>query len=379
MHNRPAHSVVRVFGGLSLALALAGAGVMASPLDVAAAQNAPRSVLKNDGLSTFLRAAATWAPLFPPLAEELRSDISTGTDGRLTFLLVGNDSRGTGVQRTDALMIVSVKGSTMTAASFPRDTARIPNPFTANANDYFRGKINTILKQLKQTRTTEQALDDFEYVIEKLLGNIEIDFHVMITMEGFQNLFDQVDPIKVRVNSAIKDTKFWDNPYKQRGAYFPATASNTYELWAWQPGVNPALCDGLWRNHANPPSSTWCRRAIVFARSRKGSGNSDFKRAGRQQDIVFGAVQAVLGRGTGPLGGLANSAQSQVQQSHLHVSNDLPLTVGTAVDIYNRLSGANQGATVVFGPSTYSTHIPGTSSYQLKLAAVQSWAAANLK
>ena len=378
MHNRPAHSVVRIFSGLTLALALAGAGVMASPYDAQAAQGS-RPLLRQDALTTLIRAAAKWAPHVPGLANELRSDINTGTDGRLTFLLIGNDSRGTGVQRTDAIMIVSVKGSTMTAASFPRDTARIPNPFTANTNDYFKGKINTILKQLKQTRTTEQALDDFEFVIEKLLGNIEIDFHVMITMVGFQNLFDQVDPIKVRVNSAIKDTKFWDNPYKQRGAYFPATTSNTYELWAWQPGVNPALCDGLWRNYTNPPSSTWCRRAIVFARSRKGTGNSDFKRAGRQQDVVFGAVQAVLGRGTGPLGGLANSAQGQVQQSHLHVSNDLPLTVSTAVDIFNRLSGANRGATVVFGPSTYSTRIPGTSSYQLKLAAVQGWAATNLK
>ncbi|MEX2547338.1 MAG: hypothetical protein WD830_06060 [Chloroflexota bacterium] len=46
---------------------------------------------------------------------------------------------------------------------------------------------------------------------------------------------------------------------------------------------------------------------------------------------------------------------------------------------FNRLDGAYVGAHVVFAPSTYSTHIRGTSSYQLKLDAVRNWAALYLK
>lgn len=34
---------------------------------------------------------------------------------------------------------------------------------------------------------------------------------------------------------------------------------------------------------------------------------------------------------------------------------------------------------VVFAPTTYATHIPGTTAYQLKLPAVCSWAATYLK
>jgi hypothetical protein len=378
MFRRPMPSVARAFVGISLALVVAGAGFIATPLDASAAARQP--VLGNSNMLTWLHVAAKFAPFFVP-GMDLGTDqpqLTDGTDGRFTIALFGNDSRGTGIQRTDTVMIASIKGNTMTAASIPRDTARILNPFTANPNDYFKGKINTILKALRKTRTVAQALNDFEYVLEQEL-NIEIDAHVLVTMSGFQNMVEEIDPIKVKITTAIKDTKFWDNPNKTRGAYFPVSYPNYYDLWAWQPGVDPALCDGTWRSYASPPSNTWCRRAIVFVRSRKGAGNSDFKRAGRQQELVAGAVASVLARGSGALGALVAKANSQAGLGYLYTSANFPLTYANASYLFDQVAGAYVGPHVVFAPNTYSSHIPGTSSYQLKLTEVRAWAAQNLK
>jgi anionic cell wall polymer biosynthesis LytR-Cps2A-Psr (LCP) family protein len=375
MSSRAMPSVARVFAGLGLAFVVGVAGVLTTPVDASAA---PLQIggRYNDLLTWMSIGTKLAAPIFGGSPEGSPGAISTGQDGRLTILLIGSDTRGTGLQRTDTIMIASVKNKVMTAASIPRDTARILNPFTANPNDYFKGKVNTILKQLKKTRSTTQALLDFEKVIANEL-NIEIDGHVLITFNGFQNLVDEIDPINVRIDHAIKDTKFWDNPYKTRGVYFPVASS--YDLYAWQPNADPALCDGSWRSYSNPPSNTWCRRAIVFVRSRKGTGNSDFKRAVRQQDLVAGAVKAVLGRGSGAnLTALVNNAKAQSAKGYLYSAN-FDISTVTAAQIWDRVNGATVGPRVVFAPNTYSTHIKGTSSYQLKLDAVRAWASANLK
>jgi anionic cell wall polymer biosynthesis LytR-Cps2A-Psr (LCP) family protein len=374
MTSRAMPSVARVLAGLGLAFVVGVAGVLTTPVDASAAPLRPGG--RYNDLLNWLSIGAKLAPSFDSSGGGSPSAISAGTDGRLTIMLLGFDTRGAGLQRTDTIMIASVKNKVMTAASIPRDTARILNPFTANPNDYYSGKINTIIKQLKKTRSSTQALLDFEKIIEGEL-NIEIDATVGITFNGFNNLVDEIDPINVRIDHGIKDVKFWDNPYKTRGVYFPTATS--YDLYAWQPNANPALCDGSFRSYANPPSNTWCRRAIVYVRSRKGTGNSDFKRAGRQQDLVVGAIRAVLNRGGGAnLTALVNNAKAQSAQGYLYSANFDVSTV-TAAQIWDRVNGASVGAHVVFAPSTYSTHIPGTSSYQLKLDAVRAWANANLK
>jgi hypothetical protein len=58
---------------------------------------------------------------------------------------------------------------------------------------------------------------------------------------------------------------------------------------------------------------------------------------------------------------------------------DIPINWTTANYMYNLLKNATPSAQVVFGPKAYSTHIPGTTAYALKLSAVRAWAAANLK
>lgn len=286
--------------------------------------------------------------------------LSSGSDGRLTFLLLGSDTRGGGVNRTDTIMVASLRGSTISVLSIPRDTTRIPNP----DGGLFSGKVNAILKQLSSGRTIDQALAKFEQVIENLL-QIEIDYHALIKFDGFQHLVGEIEPVSVDIGRPIADARYWDDPSKISGVYFPAAAN--YNLYAWQPGGNP-LCNGLWRKQAQPiPSDYWCRRAMPFVRSRKSA--SDFVRARRQQDFVIASMRRVINRGRGPLGSLVSRADWETGKGTL--TTNLPLNFSTALDLYQRLSGAGVGIQAVLSPPEYATHIPGGTAYELNLAAVR--------
>jgi hypothetical protein len=116
---------------------------------------------------------------------------------------------------------------------------------------------------------------------------------------------------------------------------------------------------------------------MPYVRSRKGAGNSDWKRAGRQQDFVYATITDVLQIGSGNLQPLFGAADGQKNQSQLRTN--IPMTLGDAQTIYGYLNGYTRGEQVVFGPNTYATHIPGTTAYKLKLVEVRQWANQNLK
>lgn len=380
MHRQPSlPSPGRVLGALALALTVGVSGVLSDPASVRAM--APANTGPG-GIGAWLDLGARLASPFQPLIDALGGSeaISTGSDGRLTFLLLGSDTRSSGIARTDSIIVMSIKGNTINAASIPRDMARIPNPYTANTTDYFSGRVNGLGRLFRsQGYSLNASLDRVEYVIEKMLG-IEIDYRIMISFVGFMALVNNVDAngIPINVKTTIRDPKFWDDPNKEKGAYFPAGSG--YKLYAWQPNAPPLLCNGLWKNYTNPPSSTWCHRAIVYVRSRKGTGNSDFKRARRQQDFVAATMKVVLGRGSGSaLDSLRSAAVSQANAGHLHMDPDLPITAGNALALYNQFSGGVLVNQVVFSPTTYATHIPGTSAYAPKLSAIKAWASQYLK
>ena len=333
-----------------------------SGLAVTAARAATHSPFQWVSLGSKLASVVPLEPLLQLF--EGSNAISTGSDGRLTILLLGSDSRGGAVGLTDTIMIVSIKGTTISAASIPRDVLHIANPDGGT----FSGRANAVLETLARGRTVDQALAKFKVVIEQLL-QIEIDYYALVKFNGFNQLVQEVEPVPVDISRQIRDTKFWDDPTKPSGVYFPA--ANNYNLWAWQPNSNPPLCNGLWKTQSTPIAAQyWCRRALPFARSRKGAGNSDFVRARRQQDFVIAAVRRVINRGSGALlNSLIDRAKGQLSAGQLYT--DIPLTAGNALDLYNTLSGAHVGFQAVFSPPTYSTHVPGTTAYQLDLAAVR--------
>ena len=121
---------------LCLATALSTAASNPSPAAAASVSQGSSS----RGLLALANSAAS--PLLTALGGLTAGTIDSGTDGRITVLLLGSDSRKLGISRTDSIMIVSLKGTTISAASIPRDTARIPNP----AGGLYKGRVNALIK-----------------------------------------------------------------------------------------------------------------------------------------------------------------------------------------------------------------------------------------
>lgn len=309
---------------------------------------------------------------FRPIIDALDGDqaISKGTDGRLTFLLLGLDARGSAVTRTDAMMIMSIKGNTITSASLPRDTGRVPRPAWLGGG-VFSGKANGILKQLMSGTTLDNGLAKFERVIEDLLG-IEIDYHALIWFDGFTTLVSKIDPITVNSEREIRDQSHIDGTSTIPGTYFPKW--NGYALYAYNTGTD-LYCNGKYKNYSDPKThpETWCRRALPYVRSRHGPYNDDWVRSRRQQEFIVSAIKAVSQAELGPL---VSTAQSEGLGKWW---TNFPISATTGMDLYNALHHATHGAHVVFKPSQFAGRIAGTSQYELKLSAVRAWSAQYLR
>ncbi len=78
----------------------------------------------------WLRLGMSMASPMRPFIDAIDGNqaLNKGSDGRLTFLLMGLDARGAAITRTDTMMLMSIKGNTITSASIPRDTGRVPRP-----------------------------------------------------------------------------------------------------------------------------------------------------------------------------------------------------------------------------------------------------------
>ncbi|MGI8929542.1 MAG: LCP family protein [Candidatus Limnocylindrales bacterium] len=296
--------------------------------------------------------------------------LSRGTDGRLTFLLLGSDARGSTVSRTDSIMLMSIKGNTITSASVPRDTGRVPRPASMGGGT-FSGKVNGILRQLvSSTGSLNGGLAAFERVIESV-AQIEIDYHALIWFDGFTTLVGKIDPITVNITREIADPKHIDDPNGPAGVYFPKW--NGFALNAYN-STSQFYCDGAWRTDPAPiNSANYCRRALPYVRSRKGPDNDDWVRSRRQQEFIASTIKAV---GQGELSGLVSTAQAEGMGKWW---TNYPITSTSAMDLYNQFQGASLGTHVVWKPSVFAARIPGTSAYELKLTAVRQWSAQYLK
>jgi LCP family protein required for cell wall assembly len=254
-----------------------------------------------------------------------------GTDGRLTVLFLGSDyRRGHAGNRTDMIMVASIDpvAKTVSMASIPRDTARIPLP----DGHVYDPKINGLYQSLIQALGSDiQALREMERIIGAILA-VEIDNGVVIGFDGVIQLIDELGGVDVRLKSAVSDPAYWLSA-DRRGVYFPA-------------GVNHL--DGA--------------RALIFARTRK--GDNDFERARRQQLLIAAVVAAVRERGVGHLTELLDIGSRTVKTDLLLDEAPRFFEIVASVDL-----AARKG--VVLGPRTYSSGISGTSSYQLKLPAIR--------
>lgn len=293
------------------------------------------------------------------------TSINRGNDGRVTALLLGSDFRPSlAGERTDIVIVISINPKTkeMAAVSIPRDVARLP----ICGGKTYKGKVNGMFATYRSSlKSRDNALNKMRTELGCTLG-VEIDYHAMIRMTAFNVLTGNVGGYTVNNPAAIKDTKFWDNPNAPRGIYFPIDSS--LDLKGDPPST--VLCNGWFFSGRPKALGAKCDRAIVYVRTRKGRGNSDFKRTRRAQDVVAAAVSKVIQRDKG--GNLTSLWETALAQKNAGAINtNIPISSTSALDFYALLSGATLTKQAVFAPSTYASKISGTSSYQLKITAVR--------
>ena len=126
------------------------------------------------------------------------AQVNAGSDGRITVLLVGSDHRdgGGNGERTDTIMVMSINTNNkqISAASIPRDTARVPLA-PALGGGVFTSKINGMLKWFKkQSGLTGNAaraagMEKLRIEIEYLIAT-PIDYDAYNRFDCFATLVD---------------------------------------------------------------------------------------------------------------------------------------------------------------------------------------------
>jgi LCP family protein required for cell wall assembly len=324
---------------------------------------APAAAQLSGGL---LEAGIAHAASHPGLVQVVRQiegsqAITRGKDGRVTVLLLGSDYRPSlAGERTDTIVVMTINPKTkaIAAVSIPRDISRLRLP----NGQIFNGRINSMYAYYrKQLGSPAASLNRVKQIVEHNL-QIEIDYYALIRMPAFNELVDHVGGLTVRVPSELKDPKFWDDPRGPQGIFFPASS-------AWPMRGNTTLCNGHYKTGKLSLPGAKCQRALVYVRSRKGAGNSDFKRTLRAQDVVFAAITKVGQRGTANLTALRSAAGTQISRSAL-ITN-VPRTAGDALEMYNLLKGSKLANKVVLSPTKYATKNVGSATYTLNLTAVR--------
>jgi anionic cell wall polymer biosynthesis LytR-Cps2A-Psr (LCP) family protein len=298
------------------------------------------------------------------------AQVSAGGDGRITVLMVGSDWRpGTSNgERLDTIMVMSLnpKNDEIAAVSIPRDTARIPLP-PAFGGGMFKSKINGMFKWFKKQSGGDRnvALEKFRQVVAYVLDT-PIDYVAYIRFGGLDTLVDEAGGVHSNIPLEIRDTGFIHKTGWPKGAKFLANPS------ALLKGASAPRCYGGWPK----PVTDWtpvpnCTRALVYVRSRKGkvgtSGNNDYKRARRQQTFVFEAIKELRVDYT-----RAQGVRARATQITSDFYTTIPIaTVSDGLALYQLVQGTTLTRQAVFSPSTYATHIPGTSANQLKLSVVR--------
>jgi LCP family protein required for cell wall assembly len=184
--------------------------------------------------------------------------------GRMNVLLVGTDARVHGKRDalTDTLIVVSVDpvGRTVSMASIPRDLVDVP----LGNGDIFGPKINSLRNYADRHRDEfpKGGLRTLEDAVGALLG-IPIHYYAEVDLSGFVKLVDAVGGVDLTVKKPLEDPNY---PNPEGGSGFSI-------------GEGPHHLGGL--------------EALAYARIRKSTGESDFTRADRQQQVLMAIRRAI--------------------------------------------------------------------------------------
>jgi polyisoprenyl-teichoic acid--peptidoglycan teichoic acid transferase len=190
-------------------------------------------------------------------------------DERLNVLVVGVDAApGRTSVLTDTMMVVSFDpiGKTASLVSLPRDLVNVP---LGNGDEY-GPKLNSLMSYADHHPNDfpRGGLTTLQTAVGALLG-IPIHYRATMEFEGFIHMVDAVGGVDIDVSKAIDDPGYDGFGAARRG-------------WSITPG----------RHHLDGAN------ALAYARSRKSAGESDFTRAGRQQQIIVALKDAVTDGGS---------------------------------------------------------------------------------
>lgn len=153
-----------------------------------------------------------------------QAQLDEGSDGRITVLMVGSDHRDgkQNGERTDTIMVWSINTNNkmISAASIPRDTARVPLAPSLGGG-IFTNKINGMLKWFKKQSGGSRAagMEKLRVEIEYLIDT-PIDYVAYIRFDGFDALVDEAGGIETSITAEIRDPDYIDKPGYPTGARF---------------------------------------------------------------------------------------------------------------------------------------------------------------
>lgn len=194
-----------------------------------------------------------------------------GSRDRVNLLIVGLDTApGRAESLTDSLMVASVDpvGRTASLISVPGDIVRVP----LGNGSLYGPKLNSLLSyaDANPAQFPQGGMRALEDAVGALLG-IRIDYYARLDLVGFARLVDAVGGVDVNVRKG-----FVDHRYDGLGI-------NPKGIHGW------SVTAGL--HHFNG------YEALAYARSRYASGESDFTRAVRQQELLVAIRARVMSDG----------------------------------------------------------------------------------
>ena len=197
------------------------------------------------------------------------TDRGPGPEDRVNVLVIGVDSvPGRTATLTDTMMVLSFDpvGKTASVVSLPRDLINVP---LGDGNE-FGPKLNSLMSYANAHPKLfpKGGLQTLQDAIGALL-DIPIHYYARMEFTGFISMVDAVGGVDVKVPKAIDDPGYDGFGEGRRG-------------WSISAGMHHL--DGA--------------NALAYARSRKSAGESDFTRAGRQQQILVGLKDAATKGGS---------------------------------------------------------------------------------
>ncbi len=190
-------------------------------------------------------------------------------DARVNVLLVGVDKLPWRTATlTDGMMVVSMDpvGRTVSILSLPRDLIGVP----LGNGDVYGPKLNSLMSYADRNEDEfpDGGLAALQDAVGALLG-IDIHYYARIDFYGFVDIVDAVGGVEVKVAQGFSDPEYTSFGHPDPGW---SISEGTHRLG----GID----------------------ALAYARARKGTGESDFTRAGRQQQILIALRDAVTRDGS---------------------------------------------------------------------------------